>query len=463
MIDFDDFYAIAPANRCVYRPTRDLWLNEAVDKRLPRQPLLDANGNPVRDSRGRIKTISPTERLAKERSAERTVWVPGEPEVIRGKLAIDTGWIEKSGATSYNLYLPPNAIPGDAAQATRWVEHWNTLYPNEADHIISWLAHRRQYPGIKPNHCLVLVGSPEIGKDTLLYPMRDAVGPWNFHDITLNHLVSPHNDFLCATIIRINEARDIGDINRGKIDRYSLHDHMKALMTSPPETHRINRKYIPQYVAFSRMGFIITTNHSDALYLPDDDRRHLVGISEIKRPDLPRKFFDDFYNWYDNEGGIGHVIAYLQQRNLSNFNSKQAPLKTTGFWGMVHVDYGPDHSELVEAIDALSTHDEHGNIIAAPAAVTIAQLVEKVPSAVWLIERKMSRVIPHRLRRCGYVRVANPDAPRNDGLWRINSKQIAIYAREDLRPPQRMEAAIDLRDALTQKKPKLTLVNKDGE
>ena len=43
MIVFEDFYALAPANRCIYRPTRDIWTNEAVDNRLPPQPLLDAS------------------------------------------------------------------------------------------------------------------------------------------------------------------------------------------------------------------------------------------------------------------------------------------------------------------------------------------------------------------------------------------------------------------------------------
>jgi hypothetical protein len=48
MIEFDDFYALAPANRCIYRPTRDIWSNEAVDNRLPPQPLLDVSGNSVK-------------------------------------------------------------------------------------------------------------------------------------------------------------------------------------------------------------------------------------------------------------------------------------------------------------------------------------------------------------------------------------------------------------------------------
>jgi hypothetical protein len=115
MIQLDDFYALAPANRCIYRPTRDIWTNEAVDNRLPPQPLLDASGNPVRVG-GKVKMILASNWLALYRSVERMTWAPGEPEVIEGKLLIDDGWIEKPGARTYNTYLPPTIKLGDASQ-----------------------------------------------------------------------------------------------------------------------------------------------------------------------------------------------------------------------------------------------------------------------------------------------------------------------------------------------------------
>jgi len=450
----EDFYALAPANRCVYRPTKDLWRNEAVDKRLPPQPLLKPDGSPVLNARGKPVMISASEALAKYRSVERATWHPGEPEIIRDKLAVDTGWIKKPGATSINLYLPPNYIPGEAAQATRWEKHMRVLYPDEANHLIAWLAYRVQYPGLKPNHCIVLVGDPDIGKDTLLYPVRHAVGPWNFRDVSLGHLVHPNNDFLCAVIIRVNEARDTGDANRGRIDRYAMNDHMKALLTTPPETHRINRKYLPEYITFNLSGAVITTNHSDALHLQSDDRRYFVAASECKRSDFPANHFDKMYTWFDQEGGIGHVVAYLREYDLTNFNAKMAPPKTAAFWDMVNVERSTDYNELADAIDAL------GN----PDALTIDELVMVAPGAEWLSDRKMGRVIPYRLHRCEYVRVPNPLAERNSGMWRINGKRMMIYARKELPKGKREDAANRLKDKLTQKKtPKLSVVNTEGD
>ena len=471
MIDYTDFYALAPANRYIYRPTRDLWTNEAVDNRLPPRPVLDANGNPVRDGKGKVKMIPASKWLAQHCSVERMTWAPGEPEVIEGKLLIDDGWIEKPGARTYNTYLPPTIKLGDASQAKRWRDHWFKLYPADiAEHCIAWLAHRRQYPGIKPNHGLVLIGDPDIGKDMSLVPARFAVGTWNFRDILLNDLVGKNNDFLCSVIVRVNEARDVGDANRGRIDRYGLHDHMKALMTSPPETHRINRKYIPEYVSLSRAGFITTSNHDDALYLPANDRRNAVAKSECTRADFAPEYFDELTHWYYYEGGINHVVAYLQQYDLSNFNPKLAPPKTEAFWSMVSADRGSDHGELTDAIEALGEQlgkkqgkkpDAHGNY-GFPAALTITMLLTVAPSLEWLTDRKTSRAISHRIRRCGYVATLNRNALESGGLWKITGKRTIIYARVELTPDQRHDAACALRDTLADG-PKLVVDNEPKE
>jgi hypothetical protein len=453
MIDISDFYALAPANRCIYRPSRDIWTNEAVDNRLPPQLVLDASGNPVRDNKGKVKMIPASKWLAQHRSVERMTWAPGEPEIIEGKLLIDDGWIEKPGVRTYNTYLPPTIKLGDASQATRWRDLWFKLYPaDEAEHSIAWLAHRRQHPEVKVNHGLVHIGKPGIGKDSALVPARYAVGPWNFRDIALNDLVGKYNDFLSSVITRVNEARDVGDPNHGRVDRYGLHDHMKALMTSPPETHQINRKYVPLYVSLSRTGFVVTSNHDDALYLPENDRRNAVSRSECTCADFAPGYFDELYYWYFHENGINHVVAYLQQYDLSNFNPKLAPSKTGAFWRVVGVDRGPEHNELADAIDAIAAELGHkrgasGNV-EPPDALTLAMLSAKAPSAEWLMDRKKSRTIPHRLQRCGYVIAPNPDALQSGGYWIIHDKRQAIYARETLPPEQRLTAARALRDRL---------------
>ena len=69
-------------------------------------------------------------------------------------------------------------------------------------------AHRVQRPQEKINHALVLGGAQGIGKDTLLEPVKYAVGSWNFREVSPQQAMGRFNGFLKAVILRVSEARD---------------------------------------------------------------------------------------------------------------------------------------------------------------------------------------------------------------------------------------------------------------
>src|SRR5262249_49387322 len=260
-------------------------------------------------------------------------WDPGKPEFIHDYVVVDGGYIDKPSATTLNFYRPPPDIElGNAAKAQRWVEHWCAIYPDDADHIIAWLACRVQRPGVKVNHALVLGGAPKIGKDTLLEAVVRTVGEWNFHNIKLNHLVSRNNGFCKALIVRLSEARDVGE--QGTVDRYRLYDHMKDMLVTPPDTLRVNEKYINEYYILNRFGMVVTTTYRDASSLRPDDRGHYVAFSERRGEEFPAEFWNEFWAWYET-GGFAHVAALLYQHDLSNFDPKAEPRKTEAFWNMV--------------------------------------------------------------------------------------------------------------------------------
>ena len=71
------------------------------------------------------------------------------------ELIADGCWIDHPGTTVFNLYRPPHRVPGNAANAQPWIEHARKVYPDDADHIIKWFAHRCQHPTIKINHARV--------------------------------------------------------------------------------------------------------------------------------------------------------------------------------------------------------------------------------------------------------------------------------------------------------------------
>ncbi len=314
-----DFYAYMPMHSYIFAPTGDMWPAASVNARIDSLTLLDQNGKPITNN-GIPKRILPNAWLDRHKPIEQMTWAPGKPMLIRDCLISDGGWIARDDVTTFNLYRPPTLKHGNAAEARLWLNHVRKIYSTEADHIISWLAHRVQRPHEKINHALVLGGSQGIGKDTILEPVKHAVGPWNFAEVSPQHLLSRFNGFLKSVILRVSEARDLGDV-----DRFKFYDHSKAFIATPPDVLRVDEKHLREYAVLNVTGVIITTNHkTDGIYLPADDRRHFVAWSELSKDDFKDGYWNELWSWYAN-GGLGHVAAYLAAFDLNSLDPKAPP------------------------------------------------------------------------------------------------------------------------------------------
>src|SRR5262245_23287490 len=359
-----DFVAYLPDHKYIFMPTGAFWTAEGVEACLPKVPVLK-NGKPVLiksgPKKGEPATVPATVVLDRERPVHHLTWAPGQPPLIRDKLIIDGGWVDRNKVTTFNLYRPPTLKHGDAKKAGRWLELVERVYPQDHKRIVLYLAHRVQRPHDKINHGLVLGGAPGIGKDTMLEPVKHAVGPWNFKEVSPAQLLGVFTGFLRAVVLRVSEVRDLGDHNR-----YELYERMKTFLAAPPDVLRINEKYTPEYDALNVVACIMTTNHlTDGMFLPADDRRHHVCWSELTRDDFEEGYWKNIWDWY-NSGGIANVAAYLAKLNLSKFNPKEPPPKTQAFWTIVDANRAPEEGELSDIIDKL------GN----PDAVTLHQVIE---------------------------------------------------------------------------------------
>jgi hypothetical protein len=187
-VSIEDFYAYMPEHRYVFVPTRDMWPASSVNSRCPQIVV-------GKDKDGTPEKIKASVWIDVHKPVEQMTWVPGQPMLIRNKLIADGGWIDRNNVTCMNLYRPPTINPGDARKAQPWIDHINKVYPDDATHMLAWLAHRRQRPHEKINHALVLGGSQGIGKDTLLEPIKQGVGPWNFAEVSPQDILGEWNGF----------------------------------------------------------------------------------------------------------------------------------------------------------------------------------------------------------------------------------------------------------------------------
>ena len=389
---------------------------------------------------GKVSKIKATQWFDRYKRVEQLTWAPGFPDIIYDRHIVDGGWFDRPGGKCFNLYRLPTIVAGDASKAGPWINHLNWLYAaDDARHITTWLAHRTQRPGEKPNHALVMGGAQGIGKDLIFAPVREAVGTWNFHDVSPATLMEPFTPFVRSVILRVNEAHDLGDSER--VNRYVLYERTKIYAAAPPEVLRCHEKHLRPYYVFNVLGLLITTNHkAGGIYLPAEDRRYYVAWSNRIKEEFSDDTRNKLWHWLRHEGGHADVAAYLRTYDISGFDPFAPPPKTSAFKDIVAANIAPEDTELGDALEAL------GN----PDAVTVLDIVTSPHGASleWLLDRKHRRAIPYRFERCGYVPCHNPKA--GDGRWKIggeHGKNLMIYVKVSLTPGQQLAAASKRRDS----------------
>jgi hypothetical protein len=264
----------------------------------------------------------------------------------------------------------------------------------------------------------VLGGMQGIGKDTILEPVKYAIGPWNFAEASPQQVLSKYTAFVKSVILRISEARDLG----GEHDRFEFYEHTKTFIVTPPDTLMVNEKYIREYSVFNVCGVIITTNHkAHGIYIDPDDRRHFVAWSDSTKEDFSPDYWTSLYRWFE-QGGNRHVTAYLEGLDLSGFDPKAPPPKTAAWWEIVDSGRAPEETEMADALDELDN----------PAVVTLAMIIGRADSQLqnWLLDKRNARTAGLRLSKCGYSPVKNPGP--DDGMWKVSGKRVRIYARNEM-------------------------------
>jgi hypothetical protein len=255
--------------------------------------------------------------------------------------------------------------------------------------------------------------------------------------------------------VRINELHDTGDHNR-----FEFYERTKSLFVTPPAMHRVNQKHKPVYYVPNVTKYAITSNSlENGLYLAADDRRHDVTATPLPEGHFLPAYFQKLYRWFD-DGGVGHVIAWLRARDLSRFNPKAPPHRGPAFWAIVNANRPSDDNAMDDLV-ALLKVDNKGTL---PEAVTfdfMFGLLQKYPDCklggeiATLLSSLSSgprrATAPLRMREIGYEVVHNPDS--KDGRWYIGTRKMLIYARKELPLGQQIEAAKRFKEETTPKSP----------
>ena len=121
-LSLEDFYADMKSRQFMYVPARELWPAASVDARIPPVTIRDVTSNVVLDEKGKPRKIAASRWLAANRPVEQMSWVPGAPLIVSDRLISEGGWIERDGASVFNLYRGPTIELGDPNKAAVWIE-----------------------------------------------------------------------------------------------------------------------------------------------------------------------------------------------------------------------------------------------------------------------------------------------------------------------------------------------------
>lgn len=405
-----DFLAHLPDNTFFHRPTGKYWPAKSVDNTIP---AVGVNVGGV------LKSIPASKYIAQHQPIHEVTWFPGAPQIIEDYILRGGVWQHKPSIRSLNTYEAPAPLQPRGGSIEPWLWHIRKVYPGHAEYMLDWMAFASQNPAVKINHAIVLGGAQGLGKDSMLRPLRRAVGEMNYQETKPEVIITEkYNPYLQCRILRINEAKDTGGESR-----FQFYEKTKTIIAAPPEVHVIRDLYSSPYQIPNLNNTIITTNYrTGGMYLPPDDRRHYVMFSDLSPSEFTPEYWVQFHAWM-NAGGEEDCAAYLMSRDVSHFNPKASPPRTDAFWAMCEAGESDETSDLSDLLD--------GHMV-----VTISQLVaiaelekRNMVIAEWLKDPKKGKAVNRALQDLGWVPVRNDGDKR--GRWYVGGKRCVVYSHQN--------------------------------
>src|SRR5690606_920186 len=120
-------------------------------------------------------------------------------------------------------------------------------------------------------------------------------------------------------------------------DNRQFANRLKRLITQRSVT--VNVKFVPQYEVPDCINYYFTSNHADAFFMSDKDRRFM--IVEVQGDPLDQKFYDVYDKWLWYDGGPAHLMQWLLDYKISkDFNPNAKPPRTAAKERMIRSGKG---------------------------------------------------------------------------------------------------------------------------
>ncbi len=262
----------------------------------------------------------------------RLAYAPGKPRFFQKQL---NTWV-------------PSAIEPEKGDLTLWFEYLDHIFasdPSNRAWLMQWIAFQFQHPGIKMFSAVVFWSrETSTGKSLFGYIMADLFGHHNFSEISEGELHGNFNHWAARKQFVMGE-----EIKGSNAPKHA--DALKAIITRKFVT--INTKNTPHYTLPDCINYFFTSNHAEAFYLDNTDRRFFVH--QLPEKKLSAEWVHHTFLPWLRSKGHSHILYWLlNDVDISNFSPTAAAPHTGARKAMIEANRSELEmwwDELLESID----------------------------------------------------------------------------------------------------------------
>jgi hypothetical protein len=242
---------------------------------------------------------------------------------------IDRGEVFNSETGSYvgettclNTWVGTHVIPaqGDAESFRLHVSSLVDYDEELTRHLLDWIAFTVQKPREKTAWAILMMHGQGTGKTSLGNLIGKLVGESNYSTPDSNAVNSQFNNWLIDTrFILMDEIKSANN-------KWDLLDRLKPLITDT--TVSVNIKGGAQKFQRNYCQIWMNTNHAFPMAVSEGDRRLFIFKSktiymsraQIQEHIEPWYKGGEYFKWSESKEGLGLILGFLMDRDLSDFN-----------------------------------------------------------------------------------------------------------------------------------------------
>jgi hypothetical protein len=235
---------------------------------------------------------------------------------------------DSTGQLRVNLFTAPDYPPvtPDEAKINPFHHFMQYLIPdkNERDYLIKWLACKVQNPTFRGPAVVLVSQTQGTGKNTLMKIIDRLFGDNGSTQLNIEELLasSGFNEWVLKPFVNVNEVLAMNDVRMSR----RAYNRLKELVDPAPMPATANPKYGSKIDVICTTSFLFFSNHLDAVYLHQGDRRFFAceGPTVAGNAD----FFREIYAWLESDGWQPHLWAWLNSVEVDMADMMQPPPRT---------------------------------------------------------------------------------------------------------------------------------------